>query len=58
MAVYQITAGEEHELRFPEQQKAEKGLTSLKNWNAYSVISIRQVLMIHTVIKTAALKDD
>lgn len=36
-----------------------KSLTMLKNWNAYSVISIHQVLMIHTVSKiTAALKDD
>lgn len=42
-----------------DQQMVKKSLATLKNWNAYSVISIHQVLMIHTVSKiTAALKDD
>lgn len=38
---------------------AKKCLTTLKNWNAYTVISIDEVLMIHTMSKTTAeLKDD
>lgn len=36
-----------------------KGLTTFKNWNAYSAISIDKVLMIHTMSKTTAeLKDN